>query len=402
MPARRHCAGARRPARAPAGTRVIILGAGVAGLTAAYELRKLGYECEILEARARFGGRCFTVRRGRSAKRSARRRRKRRSIPTCTSTPGAARIPHHHTTTLDYCRELGVAIEPFCSVNEAAFVHHSSAAHGRQRLRLREVRADWRGQTSELLAKAVSSDALDRPMSAEDRDRILEWLKLEGGLSEDLRYAGSARRGYASAPGFGTVAGVVDDPLRLDDLLRTGFGKYLATEINMQTPMFQVVGGTDGIVRALAAKVGHITLGAAVQAIEQPSGRVRVRYTTADGASRQAEGAFCISTLPLTLLRDVSLDASSDAARRGRGHQLLERGQDRAAVLAAFLGGGRRNLWRHHANRSGDHADSLSVDRDTSRARGCSSATIKPALSLARWATWRPRSDCSARSIRDR
>ena len=88
--------------------------------------------------------------------------------------------------------------------------------------------------------------------------------------------------------------------------------EYLATEINMQTPMFQVVGGTDGIVRALAAKVGHITLGAAVQAIEQPSGRVRVRYTTADGASRQAEGAFCISTLPLTLLRDVSLDASSD------------------------------------------------------------------------------------------
>ncbi len=50
--------------RAPAGTRVIVLGAGVAGLAAAYELRKLGYECEILEARSRFGGRCFTVRRG--------------------------------------------------------------------------------------------------------------------------------------------------------------------------------------------------------------------------------------------------------------------------------------------------------------------------------------------------
>ena len=298
--------------RAPAGTRVIILGAGVAGLTAAYELRKLGYECEILEARARFGGRCFTVRRGQMSEEVGTPPQKAAFDPDLYLNAGAARIPHHHTTTLDYCRELGVAIEPFCSVNEAAYVHHSSAAHGRQRLRLREVRTDWRGQTSELLAKAVSRDALDRPMSAEDRDRILEWLKLEGGLSEDLRYTGSARRGYASAPGVGTAAGVVDDPLRLDDLLRTGFGKYLATEINMQTPMFQVVGGTDGIVRALAAKVGHITLGAAVQAIEQPSGRVRVRYTTADGVSRQTEGAFCISTLPLTLLRDVSLDASSE------------------------------------------------------------------------------------------
>ena len=80
----------------------------------------------------------------------------------------------------------------------------------------------------------------------------------------------------------------------------------------MQTPMFQVVGGTDGIVRALAQRVGHITLGAVVQAIEQPAGRVRVRYATADGDDRQVEGAFCISTLPLTVLRAISLDASAE------------------------------------------------------------------------------------------
>src|SRR5438093_185130 len=44
--------------------RVVILGAGLAGLTAAYELGKLGYTCQILEARSRPGGRVFTVRRG--------------------------------------------------------------------------------------------------------------------------------------------------------------------------------------------------------------------------------------------------------------------------------------------------------------------------------------------------
>jgi monoamine oxidase len=297
--------------RAPGGTRVIILGAGVAGLAAAYELRKLGYECEILEARTRFGGRCFTVRRGQSSEEVGVPPQKAAFDPDLYLNAGAARIPHHHTTTLDYCRELGVAIEPFCSVNEAAWVHQSTAAPAGQRLRLREVRTDWRGQTSELLAKAVSRDALERPITAEDRDRLLEWLRLEGGLDQGLRYTGSARRGYASAPGAGMATGVVGDPMRLDDLLRTGFGKYLATEINMQTPMFQVVRGTDGIVRALAARVGHITLGADVQAIEQPAGKVRVRYTT-DGDARQIEGAFCISTVPLTLLRDVSLDVSSD------------------------------------------------------------------------------------------
>src|SRR5580693_7653926 len=46
------------------GTKVVILGAGVAGLSAAYELGKAGYDCTILEARDRVGGRNWTIRRG--------------------------------------------------------------------------------------------------------------------------------------------------------------------------------------------------------------------------------------------------------------------------------------------------------------------------------------------------
>src|SRR5919106_5775744 len=45
-------------------TRVVVLGAGVAGLCAAYELEKAGYEVEVVEARERPGGRNWTVRRG--------------------------------------------------------------------------------------------------------------------------------------------------------------------------------------------------------------------------------------------------------------------------------------------------------------------------------------------------
>ena len=37
------------------GTSVVILGAGLAGMTAAYELGKAGYECRILEASDRAG-----------------------------------------------------------------------------------------------------------------------------------------------------------------------------------------------------------------------------------------------------------------------------------------------------------------------------------------------------------
>src|SRR5258707_13242837 len=49
-----------------AGKTIVILGAGVAGLTAAYELKKRnsGYDVIILEAQHRPGGRSYTVRTG--------------------------------------------------------------------------------------------------------------------------------------------------------------------------------------------------------------------------------------------------------------------------------------------------------------------------------------------------
>ena len=156
----------------------------------------------------------------------------------------------------------------------------------------------------------VTKDALDAPLTREDRERLLEWLRAEGALDAKFNYLGSARRGYATAPGVGTTTPVVSAPLALDNLLSTDFGRYLATDLNLQTPMFQIVGGTDNLPKALAARAGHITPGAAIRAIEQPEGRVRVRYTMADGSAREMEGAFCISTLPLTVLRDVALDAA--------------------------------------------------------------------------------------------
>ena len=46
------------------GTRVLILGGGLSGMTAAYELGLRGYDCQILEARPFAGGRCQSSRAG--------------------------------------------------------------------------------------------------------------------------------------------------------------------------------------------------------------------------------------------------------------------------------------------------------------------------------------------------
>src|SRR5688572_19933211 len=191
------------PAQAPfdlagrvPGIRVVILGGGLAGMTAAYELGKAGYDCRVLEARARPGGRVFTVRRGTVSEEEG-------PAPAQTAAfdqglyfnAGPMRISHHHHTTLAYCRELQVPTEVFVPDCESAYLAQTRGPLAGQRIRLREARADFDGYVAELLSKALSQTALDQPMSAEDRDRVLAYLRSLGALDEKRQYRGSSRRG---------------------------------------------------------------------------------------------------------------------------------------------------------------------------------------------------------------
>jgi thioredoxin reductase len=54
--------GASPPPPAAAGPRIVVVGAGLAGLTGAYRLKQAGYPAELHEASDRVGGRCWTLR----------------------------------------------------------------------------------------------------------------------------------------------------------------------------------------------------------------------------------------------------------------------------------------------------------------------------------------------------
>jgi monoamine oxidase len=79
--------------------KVLVLGAGMAGLVAAYELTQLGHDVTLLEARTRSGGRVHTLREPFS--------------DGLYAEEGAARIPDDHDLTLKYVKQFDLELEPF-------------------------------------------------------------------------------------------------------------------------------------------------------------------------------------------------------------------------------------------------------------------------------------------------
>src|SRR5688572_14127552 len=231
------------------GVRVVVLGAELAGMTVAYELGKVGYDCRLLEARARPGGRCFTVRRGTVSEEDGLAQSSAFDDGLYLNA-GPMRIPYHHQLTLGYCRELQVPTEVFVPDCESAYLYQTRGPLAGRRIRLREARADFDGHIAELLSKALSQAQLDQPLTAEDRDRVLAYLRQLGALGPGGRYRGSFRRG-PDEQGRPTA------PLALGELFGGIPGFYVQTDWFSQPTMMQVTGGMDRLPAALAARLGN-------------------------------------------------------------------------------------------------------------------------------------------------
>ena len=303
------------------GKKVIILGAGLAGMASAYELAKLGYQCTILEARERAGGRVFSARKGSVNEETANGKIEANFDEGLYFNAGPSRIPHHHLLTLHYCKELGVPLEVYNNINEAAYYFSEGKGPlSNKKIRKREIHNDMRGYMAELLAKAVDKKQLDTGLTKEDGEVFLEYLRAEGGLDIDDLYKASARRGYMEAPGSGERVGRIADPYKLADLISSGFagpefynvGEYA---YELQMVMMQAVGGNDNIAKAFEKKVGSLVKYAAeVTSIKNITEGTKITYKDKTG-EHELQGDYCICTIPLTVLSNIDHNFSSDVSR---------------------------------------------------------------------------------------
>ena len=304
---------------APRNTSILILGAGIAGLVAAYELSRAGYKVKVLEYNHRAGGRAWTLRGGDEYTELGGFKQKCEFDPGLYINPGPWRIPYHHYAMLDYAKRLKVPLEPFNQINLNAYLH-SPAAFGGKPQRLRHVRADFHGHVAELLGKAANLGQLDAAVGKEEKEKLLEALRGWGMLDRQFRYEKSEytslTRGYDVDPGGGLMPQAVPStPLKRDELLFSGLWKYLNTPIDydLSPSMFQPVGGMDRIVMALYREVAPLVqFDAKVTAIDQDEHGVSVSWIDArrGGAPMQAKADWCLCTIPLPILAQIPLKAS--------------------------------------------------------------------------------------------
>lgn len=307
-----------------AGNKVVILGAGLSGLTIAYELERAGYDVTIIEASHRIGGRHLTLRHGDLVDEMGQQQVCNfDDDPELYFNAGPARIPGHHRRILHYCKILDVPLTVKANISRNAYTYEEDHFDGKPRS-IGRYMTDARGLLSELVYKAVDQNAFDQPLSDEDRERMLYFARTYGDLNSDGAYRGSMRAGYKSG-GFGKPA---------EYYAGTEFGAVLDSTFWERTafslenpdwgaPLMEAVGGMDNIIKGFVRNIkSPIVLNAPVQSIQLQNDGVDIVYN--HKGKREKLGAdYCFNSIPTHFMPGIPNNLPTDYQK---GLNSLQRG----------------------------------------------------------------------------
>jgi monoamine oxidase len=269
--------------------RVIVVGAGLAGLVTATELVGAGHDVVVVEARGRPGGRIQTLR---------------TFDDGLYAEAGALFIPNTHSRIIGYCRALGLPLRPVAS-RGAGEVYH---VRGR-RILLGDGSATW-----------------PLPLTPEERRLGIGgiWDRYIGAALDDLRdeYDRLSAADFLRSRGASPAAVVL---LGLGYLELSGEGVESYSALAMlrdfarrreERDTFTIAGGNDRLPEALAKALGdRVRYRAPVVRIEPGERRAAVVIRDGPG-TRRVEGDRVVCAIPCSVLRTIETAPAWSAAKR--------------------------------------------------------------------------------------
>lgn len=280
---------ARQPAQA--GADVAVIGAGLGGLSCAWELFQAGVVPTVYEAATRVGGRTWTDR---------------ATFPGQVAERGGELIDTTHRTVRGYAQEFGLTLESYDAepgdpryfvggrlVDEAEVIDELRAL-------IPAMRADLRASSGGPTADAFT-----------EADRRLDLTNLDEYLHS--RGAGPIIRAVLEAayvPEYGRE-------LAEQSCLNLLFFMHLDRRTNLQEfgvfsdERYHIVEGNDAIARHMADGLGSaVRTGHRLEAIARlPSGRYRLTFAT-DAGTRESDHDYVVLALPFSTLRSVAIQSS--------------------------------------------------------------------------------------------
>src|SRR5262245_51833543 len=280
----------------PAGRprRVLVLGAGLAGLCAAYELTQAGHDVTVLEARDRAGGRVRTLREP--------------LADGLHAEAGATFLPAAHRYPMYYARRFGLPLLPHRH-GPAGLVYFLRGRHLDPRApSLRDWPLDLTDEEREGglrgLARTYLSPVVDRLAALGPPDEPpadLAWLD-SCSLGEYLRGRG-ASAAAVELLALGTMELVGDGPDTVSAfLLLRDLAAFRRDPLS-----YAIAGGNDRLPDAFARRLaGRIRYGHPVVAITQ-NGREAAAVVEGPEGRRRFRADYLVCALPFSVLRGIDV-----------------------------------------------------------------------------------------------
>jgi monoamine oxidase len=283
--------------------RVVVIGAGLAGLSAAYQLTQAGHDVTILEARTRAGGRVHTLREP--------------FADGLHAEAGAMFIPDSHDLTMHYVRLFRLPLVPipferrlpvFYLQGRRVNPSEQDKTNWPLNLTPEEKRLGLTGMTEKYVISVLKEmgdakhpDWPPEELKKYDRLTYAEFLKSQGASKDAIRLL---RLNDADLTGDG-----VDSVSALMVLREAALNKDAEQ-------LYTIRGGTDLLPKALAARlISKIRYGAPVVRIEHDRQGVRVVFLQA-GVQETISADHLVCAIPFSILKDIEVSPPFSHAKQ--------------------------------------------------------------------------------------